>query len=258
MDDIIHSPKITDRHVSVNACLMPVLIVDGCHVTTVEGVGSVKGDNLHPIQKAMVDLHGSQCGFCTPGIVMALYGLFANDPTVAHLEEHLDGNLCRCTGYRPIWDAARSLCSDVEDAFVKGPCGAACRECPERDACDMECNLGDIKAANAEKHTEICCSSSIDKAEKYKSIGEASTDWLSHPDRMFPAELSDAESSLSSELCQPLAVFDKTLYSSGGAWFKPTTMVQLLELLRDFGTEEGGCKIVVGNTEVGIGKRSFV
>lgn len=51
-------------HYSANACLMPVLATDGCHVTTVEGVGSVKGGNLHPIQKAMVDMHGSQCGKC--------------------------------------------------------------------------------------------------------------------------------------------------------------------------------------------------
>ena len=49
-------------HASVNACLMPVLAADGCHVTTVEGIGTVKGDNLHPVQKAMVDMHGSQCG----------------------------------------------------------------------------------------------------------------------------------------------------------------------------------------------------
>lgn len=50
------------KHVSVNACLMPVLAADGCHVTTVEGVGSVKGNDLHPVQQAMVDMHGSQCG----------------------------------------------------------------------------------------------------------------------------------------------------------------------------------------------------
>ena len=50
------------KHINVNACLMPVLAADGCHVTTVEGVGSVKGDNLHPIQKAMTEMHGSQCG----------------------------------------------------------------------------------------------------------------------------------------------------------------------------------------------------
>jgi hypothetical protein len=52
----------TLKHFSVNACLMPVLATDGCHVTTVEGIGTVKGDNLHPIQKAMTEMHGSQCG----------------------------------------------------------------------------------------------------------------------------------------------------------------------------------------------------
>ena len=52
------------RHSSVNACLMPVLATDGCHVTTVEGIGTVKNDNLHPVQQAMVDMHGSQCGKC--------------------------------------------------------------------------------------------------------------------------------------------------------------------------------------------------
>ena len=51
-----------DRHFSVNACLMPALAADGCHITTVEGVGSVKGNNMHPVQQAMVDMHGSQCG----------------------------------------------------------------------------------------------------------------------------------------------------------------------------------------------------
>jgi xanthine dehydrogenase iron-sulfur cluster and FAD-binding subunit A len=55
------------KHIAVNACLMPALAADGCHVTTIEGIGSVKDDNLHPIQKAMVEMHGSQCGFCTPG-----------------------------------------------------------------------------------------------------------------------------------------------------------------------------------------------
>ena len=118
-------------HRSVNACLMPALAADGCHVTTVEGVGGRAGGpgtgtgTLHPIQRAMVDHHGSQCGFCTPGIVVAMYALFASGggggvdgsgggslTSVEHVEEHMDGNLCRCTGYRPIWDAARSLCSD--------------------------------------------------------------------------------------------------------------------------------------------------
>jgi xanthine dehydrogenase iron-sulfur cluster and FAD-binding subunit A len=61
------------RHISVNACLMPALAADGCHVTTVEGVGTVKGDNLHPVQQAMVDMHGSQCGEYFKGIFVSLW-----------------------------------------------------------------------------------------------------------------------------------------------------------------------------------------
>lgn len=233
---------------------MPVLATDGCHVTTIEGLGCVKGDNLHPIQRTMVELHGSQCGFCTPGIIMAIYGLFANDATVAHLEEHLDGNLCRCTGYRPIWDAARSLCTDVEDTFIHGPCGTACRHCPERDTCEMDCNADDkMQEAGSQENTAICCSSSVDKAVHFQALVKTSAEWLSQPTEMFPIELLDSKSEVSLDLAKPLAVLDKTEYSNGGSWFKPTTMVELLTLLRDFGDKESGCKVVVGNTEVGIG-----
>ena len=64
----------------------------------------------------MTEMHGSQCGFCTPGIVMAIYTQLRTTPNLssAKLQEHLDGNLCRCTGYRPILDAAKTLCCDVE------------------------------------------------------------------------------------------------------------------------------------------------
>eukprot|EP00814_Leptocylindrus_danicus_P012181 CAMPEP_0116046892 /NCGR_PEP_ID=MMETSP0321-20121206/28547_1 /TAXON_ID=163516 /ORGANISM="Leptocylindrus danicus var. danicus, Strain B650" /LENGTH=69 /DNA_ID=CAMNT_0003528629 /DNA_START=23 /DNA_END=229 /DNA_ORIENTATION=+ len=61
---------------------------------------------MHKIQQRMVDLHGSQCGYCTPGIVMAI---FANMVNGENMVEHMDGNLCRCTGYRPIWDAIKTL-----------------------------------------------------------------------------------------------------------------------------------------------------
>ena len=236
---------------------MPVLAADGCHVTTVEGIGSVKGDHLHPIQQAMVDMHGSQCGFCTPGIIMAMYGLLANDATIAYLEEHLDGNLCRCTGYRPIWDAGRSLCTDVEDIFVKGPCGTACRECPERDVCKMDCNVEDRIRTQSEMGAQMYSSSSRGKAQMYKGVIKAGDDWLSLPHRMFPVELGNAESLENVELAKPLAVFDKTAFRSGLAWLMPTSLVELLVLLRDFGNTQGGCKIVVGNTEVGIGKSNY-
>jgi xanthine dehydrogenase iron-sulfur cluster and FAD-binding subunit A len=101
---------------SINACLMPLMAADSCVITTVEGIGNAK-DGLHPIQQRMVDFHGSQCGYCTPGIVMAMYSTFKSHPdtSVKDIEEHMDGNLCRCTGYRPIWDAAKSLCGDAHE-----------------------------------------------------------------------------------------------------------------------------------------------
>src|SRR4051812_5285367 len=96
-------------HASVNACLAPLVSIDGKHVITVEGIGNVK--KPHPAQERVAKSHGSQCGFCTPGIVMSLYALLRNNssPTEHDVEEAFDGNLCRCTGYRPILDAAQTF-----------------------------------------------------------------------------------------------------------------------------------------------------
>ena len=95
---------------TVNACIYFVGSLDGTHVVTVEHLSPASGP-LHPVQQAMVDLHGSQCGFCTPGIVMSLYGLWMRSPHpgAAEAERALQGNLCRCTGYAPIIRAARAL-----------------------------------------------------------------------------------------------------------------------------------------------------
>jgi xanthine dehydrogenase/oxidase len=217
---------------------MPVLAADGCHVTTIEGVGTLNENKLHPIQHAMVDMHGSQCGFCTPGIIVSMYTLLSSNDSVAHLEEHLDGNLCRCTGYRPIWDAGRSLCHDGEDV-VSGPCGTPCRECPERETCSQDCNVEDI----------IVASSSKDKMKMYKDTFLADRSWLDQPSKMFPVELRDDNF----ELMKPLMIVDKSAYQASGTWFKPTSLLEMLSLLREFGgSATGSCKIVVGNTEVGI------
>jgi len=98
---------------SVNACITPVCAMDGCHVLTAEGIGSTR-DTLHPTQQKLADFHGSQCGFCTPGFVMSMYSLLRKDaePSKSDIEHSLDGNLCRCTGYRPILDAFKDLGSD--------------------------------------------------------------------------------------------------------------------------------------------------
>ncbi len=95
---------------SVNACICFVGSLDATHVVTVEHLSAANGP-LHPVQQAMVEHHGSQCGFCTPGIVMSLYGMWMQnaDPSVNDIEVALQGNLCRCTGYQPIIKAGRSI-----------------------------------------------------------------------------------------------------------------------------------------------------
>jgi xanthine dehydrogenase small subunit len=96
----------------VNACIRFMGSLDGCHVVTVEHLAGRDG-RLHPVQQAMVDYHGSQCGFCTPGFVMSLYGLWMQtpEPSNRQIEIALQGNLCRCTGYEPILRAARAISS---------------------------------------------------------------------------------------------------------------------------------------------------
>lgn len=95
---------------AVRSCLMLAVQVDGCEVTTVEGLTGSDG-TLHPVQQALRDEHGLQCGFCTPGIVMTLAALTdtAEMPHADSLMEALSGHVCRCTGYQGIRRAALKL-----------------------------------------------------------------------------------------------------------------------------------------------------
>ena len=97
----------------VNACIQFMGMLEGASVTTIEGIAP-QGDgapDLHPCQQVMVDHHGSQCGFCTPGFVMSLFAAWCNGDGLAadEIDTTLAGNLCRCTGYRPIVEAAAAL-----------------------------------------------------------------------------------------------------------------------------------------------------
>jgi xanthine dehydrogenase small subunit len=94
------------QYKTVNSCIRPLPTIDGYELVTVESLQASDG-SLHPVQQAMLDEHGSQCGFCTPGFVMALFALYLRcaAPTREQVVEALSGNLCRCTGYRPIIDA---------------------------------------------------------------------------------------------------------------------------------------------------------
>ena len=91
---------------AINSCIRLLPTIDGQELVTVESLQARDGA-LHPVQQAMVDNHGSQCGFCTPGFVMSLFALYLHNQSPAREEvlDALSGNLCRCTGYRPIIDA---------------------------------------------------------------------------------------------------------------------------------------------------------
>ena len=104
---------------TVNACIQFLPALDGKALFTVEDLKAMNREALHPVQQAMVDCHGSQCGFCTPGFVMSLWSVYEHQqagakgttpvPTRQQLADELSGNLCRCTGYRPILDAGQRM-----------------------------------------------------------------------------------------------------------------------------------------------------
>lgn len=105
----------------VNSCILLMGMIDGAEIVTVEDLAS-SNRRLHPVQRAMVDTHGSQCGFCTPGFVMSLFTLYhaGRRADRATVNDWLAGNLCRCTGYRPIADAALARCTgEADDAFTE-------------------------------------------------------------------------------------------------------------------------------------------
>ena len=118
-----HGQEMTYK--AINSCIRLAHSIDGMALWTVEDIAAQDG-TLHPAQEAMVQCHGSQCGFCTPGFVMSMFGMYQNHvgkgETITRelAQEDLSGNLCRCTGYRPILDAAQQM-SNFPDVPVDKP-----------------------------------------------------------------------------------------------------------------------------------------
>jgi aerobic carbon-monoxide dehydrogenase small subunit len=103
----------------VNSCLVPVLQAQGARIQTVEGL-AMDGD-LHPLQQAFLHCGGAQCGICTPGMLMAATHLLANNPrpTMSEIREGLAGNLCRCTGFKRIFDSVISAAAQIDGPTPK-------------------------------------------------------------------------------------------------------------------------------------------
>uniref|UniRef100_A0A8C8BM96 Aldehyde oxidase 1 n=1 Tax=Otus sunia TaxID=257818 RepID=A0A8C8BM96_9STRI len=203
------------RHYSANACLLPICSLYGAAVTTVEGVGSTK-TRVHPVQERLAKCHGSQCGFCTPGMVMSIYTLLRNhpEPTSEQMIAALAGNLCRCTGYRPILDACKTFCKE----------SICCqRKTNEKCCLDQEDDL-------------------FDKEEKV-STRLFSTDEFQPLDPtqelIFPPELMRMAEN------QP----KRTLFFHGErmTWISPVSLDELLDLKATYPK----APLLVGNTSVG-------
>ncbi|CAG9861069.1 unnamed protein product [Phyllotreta striolata] len=115
VDQILEGKK---RTFSINSCLVSILSCNGWKVHTIEGIGNpLKG--YHKIQKALSDNYGTQCGFCSPGMVMNMYALQeSGKATAENIENSFGGNICRCTGYRPILHAFKQLATDQEDPIA--------------------------------------------------------------------------------------------------------------------------------------------
>jgi xanthine dehydrogenase small subunit len=109
---------------AIDSCLVFLPMLQGKQLITVENLIQKEGNTevLHPVQKEMVECNGSQCGYCTPGIVMSIFSLYKteNNPSKETIEDTLTGNLCRCTGYKPIIEAAAKACAHTgADSFAK-------------------------------------------------------------------------------------------------------------------------------------------
>ncbi|XP_064394942.1 xanthine dehydrogenase/oxidase-like isoform X2 [Halichondria panicea] len=184
-------------HTAVNACLAPLCSVDGMAVTTLEGIGSSR-DLLHPVQEriAIARAHGSQCGFCTPGFVMSMYTLLRNShaPSEKQIEGAFEGNLCRCTGYRPILEGFKTFSQT-------GCCGGATKCCM------------DVKSSDGIK--TIKGPSILFDASKFRPLD--------------PTQEPTFPPALRTEPLIPLAIKGPRV-----SWYRPLTLDQLLVLRARF------------------------
>ncbi|XP_065100706.1 aldehyde oxidase 5 isoform X1 [Paramisgurnus dabryanus] len=202
-------------HRAVNACLQPVCSLHGAAVVTVEGIGSTK-TKLHPVQERIAKAHGSQCGFCTPGMVMSMYTLLRNkpQPTIEDIRESLGGNLCRCTGYRPIIDGFKTFCE--------------AQTCCQNDEINGKCCMEDDQFHN--KESDI--SEELFNTDDFLPLDPTQ-------DLIFPPELLLlAKQDRGEQLC---------FQGERVKWISPADLKDLIRLKADY----PNAPLLVGNTTLG-------
>ncbi|XP_053917784.1 xanthine dehydrogenase/oxidase isoform X2 [Cuculus canorus] len=226
-------------HHTANACLFPVCALHQVAVTTVEGIGNTKS-RLHPAQERIAKSHGSQCGFCTPGIVMSMYTLLRNttEPKMEDIEDAFQGNLCRCTGYRAILEGYRTFAKDVNccGGVANGTgCGHSERENSTNGGCCGGKVNGPGCCMNGREDNVKMMSSSLFNSSEFQPL-----DPTQEP--IFPPELMIQCKKQQKQLC---------FKGERVTWIQPTTLKELVALKSQY----PNAKLVVGNTEVGIEMR---
>ncbi|XP_050346647.1 xanthine dehydrogenase-like [Nymphalis io] len=202
------------NHMAVNACLTPLCAIHGLAITTVEGIGNVQ-DKLHPVQERIAKAHGSQCGFCTPGIVMSMYTLLRNKSKIIYddIETSLQGNLCRCTGYRPIIEGFKTF-AEIADGTKENEKIKLCAM--GKDCCKFNQSSKDVLFNKSE-------------FQPYCPTQEP----------IFPPEL------ILNNLYGNSFLFYKGI---NVIWIRPQYLKDILILKKEYPCS----KIVVGNTEIGV------
>ncbi|XP_046388161.1 xanthine dehydrogenase [Ischnura elegans] len=240
-------------HLSANACLTPVCAVHGQAVTTVEGIGSTKR-GLHAVQQRIAAAHGSQCGFCTPGIVMSMYSLLrscstggsGHKPSMKDMEIAFQGNLCRCTGYRPIIEGFRTLTEEWEQCgsrlpALNGTTSNGCGNDLANGCCKSNGQANVNGCCKTNGAVNGCCNGGQMAPGDVEILFDSSSfkPYDSSQEPIFPPELQ-----LSPVLDQQYLLVKGPRVS----WYRPTTLEQLLLLKRN----HPQARIIVGNTEVGV------
>nr|QEO19120.1 rosy [Oiovelia cunucunumana] len=219
-------------HYAVNACLAPVCSMHGLAVTTVEGIGNTK-TSLHPVQERIAKSHGSQCGFCTPGIVMSMYALLRSlpgKPSMDDLEIAFQGNLCRCTGYRPILEGFKTFTEEWEQVHrLSNQNNGACAM--GENCCKNKANQNGVNGCSKVNGNDDSDDKLVDTSS-FKPFDPSQ-------EPIFPPELQISS-----------AFDDQYLIIKGPrvTWFRPVSLEELLNLKSKFNQ----AKIINGNTEVGV------
>ncbi|XP_027780828.1 aldehyde oxidase [Marmota flaviventris] len=206
------------RHYPANACLTPICSLYGAAITTVEGIGSTK-TRIHPVQERIAKCHGTQCGFCTPGMVMSIYTLLRNhpEPTLDQLTEALGGNLCRCTGYRPIIDTCKTFCKTF-----------SCCQSKENGTCCLDQGINGLPELEEGNKTN----SKLFSEEEFLPL-DPTQELIFPPELMIMAEKQPPKT--------------RVFHGDRIIWISPVTLKELLEAKFKYPQ----APIVMGNTSVG-------